>query len=131
MQHFCYLRLLIFGDTPFGILLLQKVQHKIIIVHILFILVNTRFLTLLSLGLVTDIYKYGSIKDNWCEGLPTLRDIPIYISVPFRRAILYSVKRCRLIDYWSTFVPRSSVSRCKDTYFILYLYSFGSIFMVN
>ena len=115
MQYFCYLRLLIFGDTPFGTLLLQKVHNKIVIVHILFILVNnSRFLTLLSLGLVTDIYKYGSIKDNWCEGLPTLRDIPIYISVPFRRAKLYGVKRCRLIDYWSTLVPRSSVSRCKD-----------------
>ena len=72
------------------------------------------------------IYKYGSIKDYYVRGLPTLRDIPIYISVPFRRAKLYVVKRCRLNDYWSTFVPRSSVSRCKDNALLHKLYRFGT-----
>ena len=60
------------------------------------------------------------------EGLPTLRDVPNYTSVPFRRAKLYGVKRCRLIDYWSTFVPRLSVSRCKDNALLHKLYRFGA-----
>ena len=65
------------------------------------------------------------------EGLPTLRDVPIYISVPFRRAKLYGATRCRLIDYLSTFVPRSSELHCKDNTNILQLYRFCVIIMVN
>ena len=89
-------------------------------------LVNNLFLTLLSFGLVTDIYKYGSIKDNYVRGLPTLRGVPNYTSVPFRRAKLYAVKRCRLNDYRSTFILRSSVSRCKDNALLHKLYRFGT-----
>lgn len=61
-----------------------------------------------------------------CEGFATLRGVPNYTSVPFRRAKLYGVKRCRLIDYWSTFVPRSSVSRCKDNALLHKLYRFAA-----
>ena len=67
-----------------------------------------------------------ALRTIMCEGLPTLRDIPIYISVPFRRAKLYAVKRCRLNDYWSTLVPRSSVSRCKDNALLHKLYRFDA-----
>lgn len=60
------------------------------------------------------------------EGLPTLRGVPNYTSVPFRRAKLYVVKRCRLIDYWSTLIPRSSVSHCKDNALLHKLYRFSA-----
>ena len=67
-----------------------------------------------------------ALRTIMCEGLPTLRGVPNYTSVPFRRAKLYGVKRCRLIDYLSTLVPRSSVSRCKDNALLHKLYRFGT-----
>ena len=132
MQYFCYLRLLIFGDTPFGTLLLQKVHNKIVIVHILFILVNTRFLTLLSLGLVTDILIYGSIKDRLLAvsrfRLLGLTSVTFQTTSPFLFAAPFNMSEmvggCFLVGL--LLFTLSVHFWCKDNALLHKLYRFGT-----